>query len=79
MEPVDSKTRCLCGYRATSLRDLREHMAEELETATERVQWAYEALTSSHVMDNEHRLGALGAGDIAHARRALVPLLPRAT
>lgn len=26
MRPVDSKPRCACGYRATSHRDMREHM-----------------------------------------------------
>lgn len=31
VRPVDSKPRCPCGYRATSLNDLIKHMSTEIE------------------------------------------------
>ena len=55
---------------------LGESRAASTLDAIERIQWAYDALTSRYVTDNEHRLGVLGAQDLAVARRALVRLLP---
>lgn len=76
MQPIDSKPRCPCGYRATSRSDLTQHMYDELAANYEHAASAYDRLTSEHVAANEHRLGALGAQDLSAARRNLVRCLP---